>query len=132
MVKNGDIIGKTDLCNEITFSKVAILAIFRFARYMIHVSLGELKFSPNSKFRINLFRGCKKSKFCPWNAILRPKFCFLRLKMHLWLFCQKIVIVFLLRLNLTNNNIDPFAAFLWPFDWNQSLKRLYRDTQKSL
>ena len=37
MVKNniccfGDIIGKTDYsCNEMTFSKVAILAIFRFA-----------------------------------------------------------------------------------------------------
>ena len=36
MVKNniccfGGIIGKTDLCNEMSFSKVAILAIFRFA-----------------------------------------------------------------------------------------------------
>ena len=36
MVKNniccfGDIIGKTDLSNEMAFSKVAILAIFRFA-----------------------------------------------------------------------------------------------------
>ena len=30
----GDIIGKADLCNEMTFSKVAILAIFRFARYV--------------------------------------------------------------------------------------------------
>ena len=36
MVKNniccfGDIIGKTDLCNEMTFSQVVILAIFGFA-----------------------------------------------------------------------------------------------------
>ena len=51
----GDIIGKTDLCNEMTFSKVAILAIFRFAGYTSLVSPNSQAVQvPNVIFAIQL------------------------------------------------------------------------------
>ena len=46
----GDIIGKTDLCNEMSFSKVGILAIFRFAG--IPEQICECLITKPSKFAV--------------------------------------------------------------------------------